>query len=100
MYRAKRLLLLLAVLAAFGHAAGTVYFPQYCAKTCSPSDFIEVLPEVSVDNSWNRPYFWTSVALIHIRENLKHLSPPGIGRIAGIVASCIYEAVAMTDNGM
>lgn len=83
-----------------GCAQGTVFYPPQCASICANGDFIDHLPLETgpTKNVDNRAYIWSIMTLIQTQVNLKILSPPGVARIAGIMGSCLYEAVSLLDR--
>ena len=98
MIRTKLPLSLLAVFILVNYVRGTAYSSGSCASTCAAGDFIEELSDEFIDNGENRAYFWSAVAMLQLAANIEDQSPPGAGRVAAIVGTCIYEAAAMNTK--
>ena len=96
---AKSVLIALAVFAVLCAAKEVVYSPPFCATTCGPDDFIGELSDFNAGSNGNRAAFWATVALRQVADNVAQLSPPGVARISGLVATCLYEAAAMNTAG-
>ncbi|CAD7704987.1 unnamed protein product [Ostreobium quekettii] len=94
--------LLLGVLLC-AQAQEAVYSREECPVLCTnEKEFETPLPEKPKckDEPGARIQDWATVMLNQVKNNVKELNPPGVGRLLGIFSACVHDAAALGSPKM
>eukprot|EP00803_Ostreobium_quekettii_P001822 evm.model.scf_234.4 EVM.evm.TU.scf_234.4 scf_234:42361-46613(+) len=78
----------------------TVYSRPECPVLCTTEEEFETpLPETPLCKT-HRIQDWAIVMLNQVKNNLKEVNPPGVGRLLGIFSACVHDAAALGSPKM